>query len=246
MLYLKNKIVMSYKISKKFKFISLVLIMCSHFSYANTDGITLESTRVIFDSSKSSAKVKLNNDTNKDWLLRAWLSDYGTSNKNNTFIITPPLYRIGSNESIQFKINKFKLAENLPRDRESVFHINIMAIPGVSKEGQAQNNAIQLALNNKIKLFYRPHEINNIAKVSKAFKELKTEINHNALNISNPTPYYITIKDANINGVKVTGINDFMIAPFSKLAIPGKNIKTFSYSTINDYGGETPKRNITF
>ncbi|WP_252388011.1 fimbria/pilus periplasmic chaperone, partial [Escherichia coli] len=47
----------------------------------------------MFDSNDLSTKVKFNNNTDKNWLLRAWVSDYNSKNKNDNFIITPPLYK---------------------------------------------------------------------------------------------------------------------------------------------------------
>ncbi|HDS7672836.1 fimbrial biogenesis chaperone, partial [Escherichia coli] len=100
---------------KKYNITILSFIFFSHISLAETGGIYLDTTRVIFDSNDLSTKVKFNNNTDKNWLLRAWVSDYNSKNKNDNFIITPPLYKISANESFQFKIDKLK--ENFPNDR---------------------------------------------------------------------------------------------------------------------------------
>ncbi|HAV2145425.1 TPA: molecular chaperone [Escherichia coli] len=227
---------------KKYNITILSFIFFSHISLAETGGIYLDTTRVIFDSNDLSTKVKFNNNTDKNWLLRAWVSDYNSKNKNDNFIITPPLYKISANESFQFKIDKLK--ENFPNDRESIFHINVMAIPPITNDEKDSNNAVQFAINTRIKLIYRPHKINNKNQVSDAYKNLKITSSKETLTVSNHSPYYITMNDVKINGKNITSIKDFMVSPFSTLIIPEKNAKTISYSTINDYGGETPIQNI--
>ncbi|HDD8386691.1 TPA: molecular chaperone, partial [Escherichia coli] len=49
-----------------------------------------------------------------------------------------------------------------------------------------------------------------------------------------------------INNKKVTSIEDFMVAPYSEFKIPTQNAKSFSYTTINDYGGKNPIIDIKF
>ena len=70
---------------KKYNITILSFIFFSHISLAETGGIYLDTTRVIFDSNDLSTKVKFNNNTDKNWLLRAWVSDYNSKNKNDNF-----------------------------------------------------------------------------------------------------------------------------------------------------------------
>ena len=102
----------------------------------------------------------------------------------------------------------------------------------------------EFAINNRIKLIYRPHNLNVPKKVDDAYKALIFSKSENQVHVKNPTPYYITMNDVKINEKSITSIKDFMVSPFSTLIIPEKNAKTISYSTINDYGGKTPTQNI--
>ena len=210
-------------------------------------GISLNATRVIYDSERNSVSLRVNN-SNKEltWLLRSWVSNYSDNEINNSFILTPPLYRLSPQENLQLRIENIK---PLPKDRESVFRINVLAIPPKSNIKTTDNkssNGMQFAINNRIKLFYRPNELNIPEKVKSAYKEIKVQKQRDLLDLHNPTPYYISLDNVRINGKAVSGINDFMIAPFSSLTIPVKNVKSLSYNTINDYGGNTPKTDITF
>lgn len=107
---------------------TFLLLLSSPVVAHDLEGINLDLTRVIFDSQQNSASIKVNNfNENKSWLLRSWISNYSDDGKSKSFIITPILYRVLPNESIQLKIEKTD--DLLPTDRESVFRINVLAIP---------------------------------------------------------------------------------------------------------------------
>ncbi|MCV5824287.1 fimbria/pilus periplasmic chaperone, partial [Escherichia coli] len=91
---------------------------------------------------------------------------------------------------------------------------NVMAIPPITNDEKDRNNAVQFAINTRIKLIYRPHKINNKNKVSDAYKNLKITSSKETLTVSNPSPYYITMNDVKINGKSITSIKDFMVSPF--------------------------------
>ncbi|WP_411625195.1 molecular chaperone, partial [Escherichia coli] len=101
-------------------------------------------------------------------------------------------------------------------------------------------------INSRIKLIYRPHKLNETDKVNAAFKSLKILKKNEYISIENATPYYITMDNVKINNKKVTSIEDFMVAPYSEFKIPTQNAKSFSYTTINDYGGKNPIIDIKF
>lgn len=55
------------------------------------------------------------------------------------------------------------------------------------------------AINNRIKLIYRPHNLNVPKKVDDAYKALIFSKSENQVHVKNPTPYYITMNDVKIN-----------------------------------------------
>ncbi|HHG2880286.1 TPA: molecular chaperone [Escherichia coli] len=227
------------------KLIILISLLFSNFSFSQSNGINLAATRVVFDSKEANASLKINNNSEeKTWLLRSWVSAYNSDEKVKNFIITPPLYRIDPTEIFQLRINKINV--HLPEDRESVFRINVLAIPSNYNNDtqEKRDSGLQFAINNRIKLIYRPHNLNVPKKVDDAYKALIFSKSENQVHVKNPTPYYITMNDVKINEKSITSIKDFMVSPFSTLIIPEKNAKTISYSTINDYGGKTPTQNI--
>ena len=225
---------------KKYKKIFLSLFCLSPFfvNASHTGGVSLAPTRVILNEGKGSS-IQFNNKTTDDLLLRAWVSDYNKSDKLNNFVISPPLYRIKSKENIQFRINL--VSDKLPRNRESVFHINVLSIPPMVSKTQ-----LQFAINSRVKLFYRPYEIAEKYNDEKVISELSVVGGNSEVIIKNPSDFHVTLDSVMVNSQRVSGVIDFMIAPHSDIHIPFKNPKVISYRVIKDNGSKTKEiiRNI--
>lgn len=223
---------------RKMLFLISVFFSCSIF--ASQDGISLDATRVIFDSENDSVSFSVKN-TSSDmvFLLKSTVGDYFTDDNNVPFFITPPLNRIDANNNVQFRINKLDSAMDLPRDRESLFAINVLAIPP-KKDG----TSVQIGLNTRIKLIFRPHEINNKLSIDDLPEKLTFTKHTDGIEIKNPTPYFITIGQMSFNGLPTKGFAT-MLKPFSETVIHEKNVKKLSFSIINDYGANSSIRNVT-
>lgn len=217
-------------------FLSLSLLSFYNPSYAaSSEGLGLDVTRVVFPSTGKSVSLRANNTSSKEiWLLRSWITDYYNGSDKTPFFITPPITRINQKESIQLRINKLSDIESLPNDRESVFSINVMGIPPEDKS--QSGGSIKIAVNTKIKLFYRPEKINDQERVSNLFKNLKIRKVNGGVEVENPTPYFATLDKIKING-KVIENKDYMVSPFSSLTISAKDARVFTYQLINDFGG---------
>ncbi|HGB9919413.1 TPA: molecular chaperone [Escherichia coli] len=197
----------------------------------HSGGVSLAPTRVILNEGKTSS-IQFNNKTNDDLLLRAWISSYNKSDKSKDFVISPPLYRIKSNDNIQFRINLVN--DKLPRDRESVFHINVLSIPPM-----VNNSQLQFAINSRVKLFYRPHEIAEKFNNEKIISDLSVVRGDSEVIIKNPSDFHVTLDSVMVNNQRINGAIDFMIAPHSDIHIPFKKPKVISYRVIRDNGSKT-------
>ena len=104
-----------------------------------------------------------------------------------------------------------------------------------------KENTLQIALQTKVKLFYRPEKIAPVKNSSPWQEKLKLEKKGSVVFIKNPTPYYITIINAGAN--KNSDPKKFapiMIAPFSEenLGMTDSQLGNSPVITyINDYGG---------
>lgn len=206
--------------------------------------ISIGSSRIIFHESNSSESVDINNrSSNQPWLINVGISDSpaaGASSKS--FIATPALFRVEPGGGNAVRIVKKR--SDLPRDRESVFYLNVMAIPagkagGDNRDGQI-GGALQVATGNTVRLFYRPAGLSLTQK--EAMSKLQISRDLKGVKVYNPTPYYISLRKLFINGkpIKLDVISGTsMVAPYSSnnYAFTGLPVKA-EWIAINDYGGK--------
>jgi len=208
--------------------------------------ISVGSSRIIFHEENSSQSVDINNSSKfQTYLINVGISDTVKSKSaSNAFIPTPVLFRIEPDSVNTVRI--MKKSQMLPRDRESIFYFNVMAIPtGKTGDSPSANNldgTLQVATGNTVKLFYRP---NNLPMTQKeAMGKLQFSRTGNSVKVSNPTPYFISLKNLVINGKKIkldVISGSSMISPFATNTYPvtvGQG--TTKWTAINDFGaGET-------
>lgn len=226
------------------KYLLLLLLIPTATSFANNGGVYLGSTRVIFPSSATSESLSVTNSSKNDtWLVRSWISlSDSDAEKNNDFIITPPLYRLDPKSTINLKINR--LSDSLPKNKESLFYINAMIIPPVDKKS-TDSTKIQFSINNKIKMFYRPESINSQNNADEVYNKISVKKELKGFTLKNPTPYYITLTQIQNN--KNEDYEGFMLSPFgSKYLICVKSCNSIKFKTINDFGGLTSERKLIF
>ncbi len=217
----------------------LIFFLFSGSIYAKDGGLGLDRSRIIFNEDDSSVSFTAKNNSPKIVaLLKAWVDDYYSKEGDAPFFITPPLNRIDPKNNIQFRINKLGNISKLPNDRESIFTINVLAIP--PKNGAP---SVQIALNTRIKLIYRPKAINRKRDIDNIQERIEIFKDKRKVVIKNPTPYFATLKGVKLNGV-TTKEPAYMIKPFSSLSLDGVNIRKVSFSLINDYGGITNTRTV--
>ncbi|WP_161805157.1 fimbrial biogenesis chaperone [Amantichitinum ursilacus] len=206
------------------------------FSISAYAGISVGSTRVIFDASQSALAVPIQNGDNRPYLVQSWVDDQ--SGQKAPFLVTPPLVRVDAKKSMTLKIISTG-AMALPQDRESVFYLNVKEIPPKAET----ENVLQLAIRTRIKFFYRPAQLQGTAADAPAqlqWRIAPDEQGRLALEVSNPSAYAVTVVDASANGAPLR--ND-MVLPQSKLRYPlpaaAGDAVAVSFSAMNDFGGVT-------
>ena len=88
---------------------------------------------------------------------------------------------------------------NLPEDRESLYWLNIKAIPS-SKHVEGVNT-LQIAINTRIKLLYRPSAVKG--RPEDVADKLEWHREGNDLVVNNRTPFYMNFQTLTLNGQKV-------------------------------------------
>lgn len=192
-------------------------------------GVVIGGTRVIFDGGKKEASISVNNVDATPYLIQSWV-DMPEGNANKApFIVTPPLYRLNGGQQ---NIERILFSGSLPQDKESLFWLNIKAIPSATK----QANALQIAVKTRIKLIYRPAGLKASTPEEQANK-LTWSRSGNKLQVTNPTPYVINFNEISIGGKKledVTWVDPGKVAIFS--LPPGAAGNQIIFKVINDYG----------
>lgn len=198
--------------------------------------IALDRTRVIFPGSEKNVVLNIKNENaQKPFLAQAWLEDESGKRLGKYFTVLPPVQRVEPEKKSMIRINALQDVAALPQDRESVFIFNLREIPPRS----GQSNVMQIALQTKIKLFYRP--LNIIPeRFSRWDNQLVLHKEGGGYRIENPTPYYMTV--IAITGAKNQRVDkDFtpaMISPKSSLFFKSKIHSTPWITTIDDFGGK--------
>lgn len=218
------------------KILSFILIQ--FISFSSFAAIQLEATRVIYNSDRSSASLALNNSTEQNYMLQAWLENEDKMNKNTIPMqVIPPIMKIeaGRKASLRFIYS----GKGLPDNQESLFWINIQEIPPAPKEA----NSLQIAVHSRLKLFYRPASLKT--NIEEQVEKLKWQQQGDKLTIINSGPLYISLNRLHLAN---SDVYLDMISPFSERSFtlptnqPLDIETTFSY--VNDFGGITEVNNI--
>lgn len=220
--------------------------------------VVITGTRAIFNAAQGETTVRLNNDNSRPALVEAWIDDGDINSTPDTartpFLITPPLFRMDPNKDQSLRILFVPGAKPLPGDRESVFWLNVLEIPPKATGPEyAGKNYLQFAIRSRIKLFYRPAKLPGDSLTAPDRLTFKAVAGQGAaLEIHNPTPYYITISSLSLgaNTKPVDGA-DGMVAPFSDLQLKLKNAERvlaagtpIVFTTINDYGAADTHKGV--
>ena len=203
--------------------------------------VALDRTRVIFDGGKDATSVNItNNNTQLPYLAQGWIENEAGEKITSPLIVLPPVQRLEPGKQSQVKVQALPAAKALPQDRETVFYFNLREIPPRSDKA----NTLQIALQTRIKLFYRPQAITPTQQdLSTPWQQKLTLTRQgDSYQVNNPTPYYVTLVDARSSkdGKTLEGFEPVMVAPKGSqaLGLAAKVLGNTPYlAYVNDYGG---------
>ncbi|EKP0260219.1 fimbria/pilus periplasmic chaperone [Aeromonas sobria] len=199
--------------------------------------ISLDRTRVIFPQDSNSIALTISNDNPRlPYLAQAWVENARDGRDNVPFTVQPPLQRVEPGSKSMVRLSALPAVALLPQDRESLFYFNLREIPPKS----SKPNVMQLALQTKVKLFYRPAQILDGAKDGQWAQKLTLQRMDLGWKIENPTPYHANLVDLtnHASTTRLPGFRSVMVAPFSSTQLDIKaSLKKVTLSFINDYGG---------
>jgi fimbrial chaperone protein len=176
----------------------LPLLSLWHLGTANA-AVTVGATRLIYEGASNETNLTVSNrEDDSPYLVQSWVSRFGSTNDESVdnFIVTPPLFRLDANHENILRII-FAGGADVPQDRESLFLMNVKAIPAMSDE-QRGKNVLQIALKTTIKLFYRPAGLQDSLK--DAVAQLSWKANDGALAFNNTSGLHIVVSELKLNG----------------------------------------------
>ncbi|MDQ9127527.1 fimbria/pilus periplasmic chaperone [Serratia fonticola] len=201
--------------------------------------IALDRTRVIFDGSQKSVSLSVSNQNKQlPYLAQGWIENEQGNKIQSPLTVLPPVQRIEPGKPSQVKIQALPAAKLLPQDRETVYYFNLREIPPKSSKA----NTLQIALQTRIKLFYRPAGITMDTNAAPPQEQMTLSKQGDRYVVNNPTPYYVTIVDAAArkDGPGIKSFEPMMVPPKSNLpltvgAAAVGNSPVLTY--VDDYGG---------
>jgi P pilus assembly chaperone PapD len=195
-------------------------------------GVIVGGTRVIYQEGKREASISVTNeDPHTPYLIQSWVTNYSKADKSHApFIVTPPLFRLDAGQKNILRINFTGAA--LPKDRESVFWLNVKSIAPTRKE---ETNELQINIKSQFKIFYRPNGL--AGDPADAWKKVNFHVAGNRLIAQNPTPYYVSFFSLSVAGKELQ--EPGMIGPGETKAWPVRTAGVVKWRAINDLGGVT-------
>lgn len=220
--------------------LSALLVSGLAFSALNAQAaVAPDRTRLVFKGDDKSISVDLKNSSDKlPYLAQTWVED-GKGNRISTpLTVIPPVQRIEAQAIGQVKVQGMPALGQLAQDKETLFYFNVREIPPKSDKP----NTLQIALQTRIKLFYRPAALAKAVDPRNPWQfNLTLTRKGDGWQVNNPTPYYVVISNAStqVDGAAATGFTPLVIEPQSALPLTVKAAElghspVLTY--VNDYG----------
>ncbi|WP_130617565.1 fimbria/pilus periplasmic chaperone [Dyella amyloliquefaciens] len=209
--------------------------------------VVIGGTRVVYPSQEKEVTVKLTNQGTKPALVQVWLDNGDEKSTPDTakvpFTITPPISRIDPTKGLAIRVLYTK--EPLPTDKETLFWLNMLEVPPKPADSEGRN-LLQFAFRTRIKVFFRPAGLQG--DIATAPEKLSWKLvpadKGWALQVNNPTPYFISFAHVGIKtGDKIVGDEGGgMVAPGGNTTFPLKDVGSpasdaqAAFDVISDFG----------
>ncbi len=222
-------------------FLSKSLIACALLSAgvsAANAGVVIGGTRVIYDGNKKESSISVNNPDTTPYLIQSWVEMQNGGAEKAPFIITPPLYRLDKDQQ---NVERIVLTGAVPQDKESLYWLNIKAIPSAPRT----ENSLQIAVKTRIKLIYRPAALKGVIPEELADK-LTWQRSGNQIQVTNPTNVVMNFNEITVNGKKLEDVSYVLPGSTARFDLPkGVSSGAVTFKIINDYGGTGNVHNAT-
>jgi len=257
---------------KSFK--CLLACLCLGAALPAWGAFSIMGTRVIYHDREGEAAVHMQHVKGAGpVLLQAWLDDGSPEAKPGSqdlpFMVYPAVARVDAGATQVIRIGRIR--DDVPDDREMLLYFNALEIPPAENDAALANtNALQFAMQARMKFFYRPRSLDSSPdQVADALRfQLAMRDGALRLRVHNPTPYHITMPNLGVYPAQADAaaqpLGKFqengvapMVPPFDVLEVPLTEFAPHTrasalaarpaadlqvrYTLINDQGGILPK-----
>jgi len=222
-------------------FFSVIILLVITTSNVNAV-VNAEKSRVVFNNGSDVESLSLVNSDKGPVLVQVW-TDAGDvtispDQIHTPIVVSPPIFKIKPGQVINLRL-KLATTKDLPKDRESLYWLNIYQIPPNTDMTARDKRKIVLPLKIRLKIFVRPKNIDSLTEVEvKKIKfSIKKDSDDQKLLIHNPTPWHMSIPYLRVGDFEYEKL---MLLPFSSesisIPITKKITNNLYYELINDYG----------
>lgn len=199
-------------------------------------GVVVGATRYLYKENSREISAQLENKDDAPYLMKSWVE--APEGEKPFFMVTPPLFRLEAKQKNTIRIFPTANISSAPKDRESVYYLNVMSIPPTD-ESHINNNTLQMAVRHRMRLIYRPEAIQELS-INEQAKKLEWRKVNNKIVLKNPTPFFFYFMSIKINGQelieKIPNIESMTTKEFILPAgITGSDL---TWQIINDHGGD--------
>lgn len=197
--------------------------------------ISLDRTRVIFDArdTRSQTVVISNTNTASPYLAQTWLEDENGNKISSPLVALPILQRINPRQDKPVKITIAGSTSVLPQDRESLLFFNVLGVP---PKDTTVANKVNVVLQSKLKLFYRPAGLPQY-KADEWVKEMTVRGEGRGFILHNPTAYHIVIIAFSSVSNNTSVQKDIILKPYGTEKVDIQLRNSLRIHFVNDFGG---------
>lgn len=214
-----------------FTFFTLLLTSASILAM-DSGGITVGGTRLIYGESRREVSLSVSNSDTHPYLIQSWVENREPESGKPPFLVTPPLFRLDENQQDLLRVVR---TGDLPKDRESLFWLNVKSIPSTSERDNVVNT-LQIAVKTRIKLIYRPKILKGVPE--DMADKLSWKLSGNKLTVYNPTPFVMNFNRVKLGNAEVKDATYVLPMSSTTFSAPPARNGSLSWSLITDYGGE--------
>ncbi|WP_282270484.1 molecular chaperone [Stenotrophomonas sp. PS02298] len=169
--------------------------------------VVVSGTRVIYPADAKQVTVQLTNQDAFPNAVQAWVDvdnpQSTPADADGPFVVTPAVSRMAPGAGQRIRV--MFAGQDVPNDRESVFHLNVLQVPPMNT-ALADQNKVMVLMRNRLKMFYRPMGIAGTpAQIPEQLRfRIQQSGNNWHVQVENPTGYHASFGGATLS---VAGAN---------------------------------------